>query len=58
MKIQPELKTHETDLKQLRAERHSENSRLASLKMRLEAALSRPQAALFDVPADDCENAA
>lgn len=47
-----EEKPHETDRKQLRAERLSEDQRLAALKARLQAELTRRQFPLFPSPSE------
>jgi hypothetical protein len=58
MKIQLETKTHETDLKELRAERHSEDCRLNTLKARLQDTLSEQQPTLFAMHTNGRVNAA
>lgn len=58
MKIQPDMRKHETDLKQLRAERHSEDKRLTLLKARLQRQLSREQPILFAIHSNDRVNVA
>jgi hypothetical protein len=58
MRIQPETKKHETDLKALRAERHSEDSRLTQLKTRLQDKINRQQPKLFAVHTDGHVNVA
>jgi hypothetical protein len=40
MSFQPETKTHETDLRQLRAERRVEDNNLAALKRKLQKLIS------------------
>lgn len=48
MRIQPEqTETHEIRIKQLRAERTSEDRRLDTLKIRLQNEISRQQLSLF-----------
>jgi hypothetical protein len=58
MKIHPDTKTHETDLKELRAERNSEASRLTQLKTRLQDKINRRQPTLFAVHTDGHVNVA
>ena len=58
VQIQPHAKTHETDLMQLRAERHSEDSRLTALKTQLQTRLAPEEPTLFPTNTDDRFNAA
>jgi hypothetical protein len=58
MRFQPEIKKHETDLKELRAERRSEDSRLTQLKTRLQDNINRRQPTLFAVHTDGHVNVA
>lgn len=58
MPFHPETKTHETDLQQLRAERHSEDRRLTTLKKQLREKMMAEQPTQFAVHTDGHVNAA
>jgi|HubBroStandDraft_6_1064221.scaffolds.fasta_scaffold1119086_1 hypothetical protein len=58
MQFQRKTKNHKADLKELRNERQSEDSRLTKLKTRLKDTLDQQQPTLFAMPTDRHVNAA
>ena len=58
MRSQSQTKTHETAIKELRNERHTEESRLQVLKARVQDSLSKQQPTLFPMHTDGRINAA
>jgi hypothetical protein len=57
-RFQAETKTHETDLRHLRAERRAEDNNLAALKRKVRDKLTSAQPTLFAAHADGRVNAA